>query len=148
MYLKGCKIFSEMFCACVLSISSPLSSHQQNLPFPVLSHPPRNYSCQRRSFNVPLVVLLWVEEWWSRGKLTSWKTHGAFFIHIFLYLILFVLYSGWLGKYFVFENCEAIRNCSQRMSVQRFCTVSLNEDPVTKGTSYSSEPSASGHDCN
>jgi len=62
---------------------------------------------------------LWVEEWQSRGKLSSCKTHGIFFIHIFLYLIFFVLYPGRLGKYFVFENRETIRVYFQRMSGQK-----------------------------
>lgn len=47
----------------VPSISSPLSSQHHSLPSLVHSHPPRNYSYQVKSFNVPLVALLWVEAW-------------------------------------------------------------------------------------
>lgn len=118
---RGYRVFSEMFCTfipCIPSISSPLSSQHYSPPPLVHNHPLRNYSCQKKSFNVPLVASLWVEEWPSRGKLTSCKTHGVFFICIFLYLIFFVLYPGWLGMYFAFENCEAMHDYLQRMSGQ------------------------------
>lgn len=114
-------VFPEIFCViipCVASTSSLLSSQHHSPPSLVHNHPHRNYSCQKKSFNVPLVVSLWVEEWWPRGKLTSCKTRGIFFIHIFLFLIFFFLYPRWLGIYLIFENCEAICDNFQRMSGQ------------------------------
>lgn len=53
------RVFPEPCCVvtpCVVSVSSLLSSQHHN-------HPHRNHSCQMKSFNVPLVVSLWVEEW-------------------------------------------------------------------------------------
>lgn len=82
-------LLRDVLCSnsCVPSISSPLSSQYHSLPSLVHSHSPRNYSHQMKSFNVPLVALLWVEEWWSRRKLTGCKTLGVFFVHILIYLI-------------------------------------------------------------
>lgn len=94
------RVFPEPFCVtipCVASVSSLLPSQHHSSTSLARNHPHRKSSCQRKSSTVPLVVSLWVEEWWARGRLTSCKTH-VIFVHISLFLIFFLeyqKYSGW-----------------------------------------------------
>lgn len=115
-------VLPAVFSAPQSSISSSQSSSQQLF-------------MSGKKFNVPLVVSLWVEEWWPRGKLTGCKTRGIFFIHIFLFLIFFFLYPRWLGVYLVFENWEAVCDNFQRMSGQEiWCKFHWKKNLLPKGS--------------